>query len=196
MKICEFNQGEPSYDRRWAHCALLLVLFAIVLFPNCPWRLSAESLPQSQPTRPIIHRVHRANHGTGFQPGEQVQCQVLRLDAPFDLSVSHLPWLVTADASGNFLTSWFVTWDAAGAMLELTAVGQTSSVGCDLGIYRFINSSNNRARRGLRDRWWPSSQHAYRWELGIGSQAQPAPVDSCWTRRKSNQSLVHLASNE
>ncbi len=66
--------------------------------------------------------------GAGFLPGEQVECQVLRLDAPFDPSVAHLPWLVTADASGNFQTSWFVTWDAAGATLELTAVGQTSSL--------------------------------------------------------------------
>src|SRR5206468_3858361 len=62
--------------------------------------------------------------GSGFLPGEQVECQVLRLDSPFDPNVEHLPWLVKADAIGNFQTIWFVTSDAAGATLELTAVGQ------------------------------------------------------------------------
>src|SRR5213596_4214737 len=66
--------------------------------------------------------------GTGFLPGEQVECQVLRLDSPFDPNVEHQPWLVTADASGNFQTTWFVTSDAAGATLELTAVGRASSL--------------------------------------------------------------------
>src|SRR5438876_1079039 len=66
--------------------------------------------------------------GSGFLPGELVECQVLRLDNPFDPNVEHLPWLVTADASGNFQTIWFVTSDAAGATLELTAVGRASSL--------------------------------------------------------------------
>src|SRR5439155_3502656 len=66
--------------------------------------------------------------GAGFLPGEQVECQVLRLDSPFDPSVEHQPWLVEADAGGNFQTIWIVTSDAAGATLELTAVGRTSSL--------------------------------------------------------------------
>src|SRR5882724_10434160 len=138
MKSVNSIRENPAMTVGGRIARFCLVLFAIVCF-QLPLALSAESLPAVTTDKADYPPGDTAQiTGTGFQPGEQVQCQVLRLDAPFDLSVSHLPWLVTADASGNFLTSWFVTWDAAGAMLELTAVGQTSSV---VATWEFTDSS-------------------------------------------------------
>src|SRR5439155_6369053 len=68
--------------------------------------------------------------GTGFTPGETVTLQVLHLDTngDNDTSAAHQPWTVTADASGNISTTWLVPpdQDELGAMLKLTADGQTS----------------------------------------------------------------------
>jgi len=66
--------------------------------------------------------------GTGFQPGEIVQCQVLRVDIDENAGLEHYPWPVTADENGNFQTTWYVTPDEAGATLQLTATGETSGL--------------------------------------------------------------------
>jgi hypothetical protein len=66
--------------------------------------------------------------GSGFQPGETVQLQVVNLTNPSDTGAEHDPWQVTADASRNFQTTWFVTSDEAGATLQLTATGLTSGL--------------------------------------------------------------------
>ncbi|MES2466672.1 MAG: hypothetical protein V4675_05175 [Verrucomicrobiota bacterium] len=64
--------------------------------------------------------------GTGFQAGESVQCEVDHAD-DLDTGAGHDPWLVTADGSGSFTTTWFVDPDDnIGATLILTATGQTS----------------------------------------------------------------------
>jgi MBG domain (YGX type)/Bacterial Ig domain len=65
--------------------------------------------------------------GTGFQPGEAVQCQVLRIDVDENSGAEHDPWTIVADANGAFQTAWFVTPDEAGATLRLTATGLTSA---------------------------------------------------------------------
>ena len=107
---------------------VILVLCAAVCFQLTMAR-AADSVPTVTTDKPDYPPGDTAHiSGTGFLPGEQVECQVLRLDNPFDPNIEHVPWLVTADASGNFQTTWFVTSDAAGATLELTAVGQTSSL--------------------------------------------------------------------
>ncbi len=72
--------------------------------------------------------------GAGFQPNETVTNQVLHADpnVPNDdaTSPAHQPWTVTADADGNFSTTWDVPLaeDEAGATLQLTATGQTSGL--------------------------------------------------------------------
>jgi len=71
--------------------AFVWCCFAIVCF-QLPLALSAESLPAVHNRQGDYPPGDTAQiTGTGFQPGEQVQCQVLRLDAPFDLSVSICP---------------------------------------------------------------------------------------------------------
>src|SRR5438093_1860485 len=70
--------------------------------------------------------------GSGFAQGETVQCQVLHIPDSGDNNTSpaHLPWPVTADAAGNFQTSWLVPidQDEIGATLQLTATGQSSDL--------------------------------------------------------------------
>src|ERR1043166_9370328 len=70
--------------------------------------------------------------GSGFSPGETVQCQVLTLTQPNDdaTSPAHQPWTTTADDSGNINTTWLVPadQDELGATLQLTATGQTSGL--------------------------------------------------------------------
>ena len=63
--------------------------------------------------------------GAGFQAGETVELQVLRIDINENSGPEHNPWQVTADASGGFSTSWYVTQDEVGATLQLTATGLT-----------------------------------------------------------------------
>ncbi len=112
----------------WRMARLCLVLcVAVCLRPLLA--CAADSVPAVKTDKADYPPGDTARiSGTGFLPGEQVECQVLRLDSPFDPNVEHQPWLVTADAIGNFQTTWFVTSDAAGATLELTAVGQASSL--------------------------------------------------------------------
>ncbi|WP_291099634.1 MULTISPECIES: beta strand repeat-containing protein, partial [unclassified Flavobacterium] len=67
--------------------------------------------------------------GSGFQPGETVSIQVLHSDIyPVDTAgVEHQPWNVTADASGNFVTTWQVSLThCLGKLLRATAIGQSS----------------------------------------------------------------------
>src|SRR5438552_3757099 len=70
--------------------------------------------------------------GAGFAPGETVTNQVLHIPDIGDNNTSpaHQPWTVTADADGNFSTTWDVPFDEdeLGATLQLTATGQTSGV--------------------------------------------------------------------
>src|SRR5437762_11121081 len=127
MKSAKSIRENPTVTVSGRIARLFLVLCAAVCF-QLPLALGADSVPTVMTDKLDYPPGDTAQiTGSGFLPGEQVECQVLRLDAPFDPSVAHLPWLVPVDASGNFQTSWFVTWDAAGASLELTAVGQTSS---------------------------------------------------------------------
>ena len=66
--------------------------------------------------------------GSGFQAGESVQCQVLRIDIDENAGFEHDPWQFAADADGNFTTTWYVTEDEAGALLQLTGLGLSSGL--------------------------------------------------------------------
>ena len=66
--------------------------------------------------------------GAGFQAFEQVQLKVKNLNSPCNTvsaDSSYLPWTVTADANGAFVTNWTVC-DCPGDSLRLKATGQTS----------------------------------------------------------------------
>lgn len=74
--------------------------------------------------------------GTGFQPGESVRIQVLHADyVPGDpiTGEDHDPWFVTADTSGNFVTTWVVCEDdCRGELLRAIADGQTSGLNAEI----------------------------------------------------------------
>ena len=68
--------------------------------------------------------------GSGFQPGEIVELHVEHAEGdPLGIDPQyHTPWYDTADATGNFTTSWYVPTDgdALGATFLLTADGKIS----------------------------------------------------------------------
>ena len=66
--------------------------------------------------------------GAGFQAGETVQLQVLRIDIDENSGPEHDPWTVLADGDGNFQTTWYVTYDEANSTLQLTATGLSSGL--------------------------------------------------------------------
>ncbi len=66
--------------------------------------------------------------GAGFQPGEAVVLKVKNLNRPCNTvsaDSSYLPWTVTANASGGFVTNWTVC-DCFGDSLRLRATGGIS----------------------------------------------------------------------
>jgi hypothetical protein len=66
--------------------------------------------------------------GAGFQPFEEVQLKVKNLSYPCNTvfaDSSYLPWTVTADADGGFVTTWLVC-DCPGDSLRLKVTGLTS----------------------------------------------------------------------
>src|SRR5215475_11401399 len=66
--------------------------------------------------------------GTGFQPGETVTVQVVNADG--SPNSNDAPFSVTADGSGNFVTTWIVPADSSAwaQVLLATADGQSSSL--------------------------------------------------------------------
>src|SRR6185436_13600770 len=66
--------------------------------------------------------------GSGFGPNEDVVLKVKNLSYPCNTvfaDSSYLPWTVTTDANGDFVTAWTVC-DCPGDSLRLKATGQIS----------------------------------------------------------------------
>ncbi len=66
--------------------------------------------------------------GAGFLPNENVVLKVKNLSQPCNTVTadsSYFPWTVTADANGEFITTWTVC-NCSGDSLRLKATGQTS----------------------------------------------------------------------
>jgi len=104
--------------------------------------LAQPSVAVDQPDYHPFSTVYIA--GAGFQAGETVQCQILRIDIDDNSGSEHQPWQVTADAVGNFQASWYVTLHEAGATLRLTATGQRSGLAAQTTFtdsYHFIGVS-------------------------------------------------------
>jgi hypothetical protein len=70
--------------------------------------------------------------GNGFQPGESVTMQVVNADG--SPNSNDAPWNITADANGDFLTTWIVPGDssALGELLLATADGQASALHAEI----------------------------------------------------------------
>jgi hypothetical protein len=91
--------------------------------------------------------------GSGFLPNEQVVLKVKNLFQPchtVSSDSSYLPWTVTADDNGAFVTEWTVC-DCNGDSLRLKATGQTSGY---IAYVYFKDATN--------------------WTLTLGSNAQAA----------------------
>ena len=67
----------------------------------------------------------------GFQPGEQVELQVIRADGLLPDDPAYDPWIATADAEGNVATMWTVCTDCVDQVLRLYAYGLTSGLMAD-----------------------------------------------------------------
>src|SRR5262249_9646643 len=87
--------------------------------------------------------------GSGFQPGESVILQVLHADTANDNQTSdaHAPWYTTADENGNIFSTWTVPVDEDewGALLKLTADGESSSLHAETTFTDATNSLSPRA---------------------------------------------------
>src|SRR5262245_18106940 len=66
--------------------------------------------------------------GSGWKAGETVTLRVVHTDGTADNQPPHQPWNVTALPNGTISSSWLVDEDAAGAVLRLTADGQSSGL--------------------------------------------------------------------
>ena len=67
--------------------------------------------------------------GGGFLAGETVRVQVLHANNMPSTGADHLPWDVTADDHGKFVTAWHVCEDdCVGALLRVSASGQSSAL--------------------------------------------------------------------
>ena len=67
--------------------------------------------------------------GLGFWPNEVITLQVIHIDDTAEGGAGHAPWSVSADAFGNFESSWFVDPDdSGGSMFKLVATGSSSGL--------------------------------------------------------------------
>ena len=87
--------------------------------------------------------------GSGFQAGESVTLQVLHEGTTGDNETSgaHAPWYTTADENGNIFSTWIVPVDEdePGALLKLTADGQSSWLHAETTFTDATNSLSPRA---------------------------------------------------
>src|SRR5947207_2896682 len=83
-------------------CWMLVLGCSLLLAPTA----FAQTVTTDQSDYPPGSTVYIT--GGGFAPGETVTCQVLHSPTGGDdaTSPAHQPWTTTADADGNFSTTW------------------------------------------------------------------------------------------
>ena len=106
------KERKPKRRRYWLNLEVLEDRFApaAVIWTDRP-----DYVPQSIATI----------FGSGFQPGETVQLQVLHTTGNAACFANNAPWQVTDGSNGGFQTTWFVANDCLGATLQVTATGLT-----------------------------------------------------------------------
>jgi len=108
---------------------LLVTVVAITFISAWVGSAPAQTQPSVTTDQPDYAPQSTAHiSGAGFQPGEIVRLQVLRIDLDENAGAEHHPWRVTASADGDFQTTWYVTIHEADATLQLTATGLTSGL--------------------------------------------------------------------
>src|SRR6476661_2420011 len=98
--VAAFFVGKKAKRLALALCLMLVVSF-----------IQAQTLISDQADYPPGSTVTLT--GTGFQAGETVKVQVVHdsIAGDNDTSAAHQPWTITADANGNFTTTWLVPPD-------------------------------------------------------------------------------------
>ncbi len=114
------------YSDRGLPGARILSLLLLLVFSLTTQFLSAAEVTTDKSDYSPGTTVYIS--GSGFQADETVHCEVDHVDG-LDTGVGHEHWEVTADAEGNFATTWYVDPDDnIGASLLLTVKGQTSGM--------------------------------------------------------------------
>jgi alpha-tubulin suppressor-like RCC1 family protein len=131
--------GEPVSRFRQLVASVFSALLVIEQPAIIPAFGAAEAPPLagmvSNPAQPLVW-TDKADYAPGetvtvsgldFAGGEMVSLQVTFADGRPAPGGSHQPWSVIADPTGVITGTWVVTPDCLGAMLLLTATGQTSA---------------------------------------------------------------------
>ncbi|RYE00906.1 MAG: hypothetical protein EOP50_02945 [Sphingobacteriales bacterium] len=108
----------PRIPSLWLRPLLLLLFLLVLAFIRAAAQPALQTdLPDYPPGSTVTLT------GTGFQPGEPVELQVVHY-APDSLGTDpedHQPWTVVADDSGGFITTWLVPIDGDEAWATLLA---------------------------------------------------------------------------
>jgi hypothetical protein len=127
--------------------ALLLTLFTITLTSVNVFSQTATIVTDQPDYAPLSQAVFT---GSGFQANESVTLKVKNMTQPCNTvsaDSSYLPWTVTTDGAGGFVTNWTVC-NCAGDSLKLIAKGQTSGLVAivkfsDAGSYSYSPTSGS-----------------------------------------------------
>ena len=118
--------------------------------------------------------------GSGFWPNEVVTLEVDHADGTEEGGAGHEPWTVTADAFGQFFTSWFVDPDdSLGSRFRLSALGASSN----LSAVTFFTDAGNPA--GDLD------------QCGNGPSNAAVPcTGTAWQNGNLNQNQAHYSEGD
>jgi hypothetical protein len=144
-------------------CALKTFLILLVL--SCSYLSYGQNLPTIVTDQAdYMAGTTVTLTGSNFQAFELVSVQIVHVDGTDADDPAHAPFFVAADVDGTFIATWYVPTDGDedGALLEATAIGQTSGATAlvrftDAVKVDFRQSANNDAGYGLGNVHWINS---------------------------------------
>jgi hypothetical protein len=155
----------------------LSVLFLMMAF-------SSKSFGQATVTSDADDYAPRSTAtftGAGFEPGESVVLKVKNLSYPCNTvfaDSSYLPWTVTADENGGFVTTWLVC-ECPGDSLRLRATGQTSG----FIAYAYFTDA------GLQDVTVTATSSSTSFVYGVGG----LPTYNVTVKKSGNNTALNVA---
>ncbi|HZG01641.1 MAG TPA: hypothetical protein VEY71_11595, partial [Chitinophagales bacterium] len=105
-------------------------MLTLLLLLTCGLTLSAQTLTSDRDD--YWPGATATLSGSGFQPGESVVLVVEELTGGIYNGFDSNPWTVTADASGNFTTTWHVCNACQGSSMVDHATGLSSGANADV----------------------------------------------------------------
>ena len=112
-------------NRNFMLVSLKAILFGLIMM--CSVGLMAQTLTTDKPD--YAPGTTANFKGAGFAAGETISLVVHHADGTPDTGADHDPWTVTADANGDFITTWHVcNDDCLGSTLRVTANGLSSGL--------------------------------------------------------------------